>query len=267
MWCELARIAGNDRHYTFVLRGADGKYHRDVEIRLDSVTTIIGDVIAKPQLVPWAYKVTRDHITGLAMHAIEYELVDQFMDMLTDVDMFAEYMKENRLRPEDIRDEAAERGQAEHAFLERLATSALRDEEVAQKIAQRALADDSATGYTRAIAGWWLDSNPQVVMTEDVLYSLSGGYAGSVDLVWVDSGGYTILTDLKTGNAGRKPYSTDHIQVDGYADAYLEMYGERPDRTSVLIAREDGTFTEEYTTLPEGTFASVLQVYDNLRRG
>ena len=265
----MARIAGDKPYYTFVLKNeGTGRYHQDVAIKLYSVTTIIKATIAAPQLVPWAYKVTRDHISGL-VGVLNEEGVgpEEILDMLSDEAMLAEYMKDNKLRPEDLRDAAAERGTTEHAFLEHLATLALLDEEHAMAAAYDAVDGITlVTGYGQAIAGWWIAKHPHVVESETVLYSLKHGYCGSVDLIWKDDEGTTILTDLKTGNENRKPYATDHIQVDGYADAYREMHGEQTiDRTSVLIAREDGTWQEEETTLPRGTFLSVLDVYSRLK--
>ena len=59
--------------YEFVLRGGNGRYDQDTTIVLPSVTTIVSAVLAKPQLVPWAYATTLDSLTGLVTQALAAE--------------------------------------------------------------------------------------------------------------------------------------------------------------------------------------------------
>ena len=266
------RVAGNKSYYEFVLRNANtGRYDQSVSIKLDSVTTIIKATLAAPQLVGWAYRVTRDNIAGLISVFDEWDDMPGdddgigMMGMLSDADMLDEYLKDNRLRPDDVRDEAATRGSTEHGFLERLGAAGLETEGAAQQVAQDCLSSDKTNDFSKGIAGWWLDRNPRVVASEVVLVCLQYRFCGSVDLIWLDDDGQLVVTDLKTRGAGKGAYSSDHIQVGAYAIAYEEMYGRMVDRTSVLVVREDGTWLEEETTIPRQTFIDLCNVYRALK--
>ena len=273
---ERVRAAGSKSYYTFVLRNENtGRYDQNVKIELDSVTSIIKSTLAAPQLVPWAYRVTRDNISGLTSVFVdaakelgndEWERqVDMLLDTLSDADMLDEYLKENRLRPDDVRDDAATRGSTEHGFLERLGAAGLETEGAAQQLAQDCLNSDTTNDFSKGIAGWWLDRNPRVVASEIVLVSLTHRFCGSVDLVWLDDDGNLVVTDLKTRGAGKGAYSSDHIQVGAYALAYEEMVGRDVQRTTVLVVREDGTWLEEETTIPRQTFIDIANVYRALK--
>lgn len=264
----MPRAAGSSTHYEFVLRRATGSYDRDTVIRLPSVTHIIGSVVAKP-LDGWVYKVTRDNISGLVSVLTDdgsYVHVDHIIDMMTDADMLAEYMKENRLRPEDVAEDASERGTREHAMLEGLCKAYLEsDETAAEQLANRTLGREAASPWAKAIAGWWLERYPRVVASEDVLYSLSLGCAGTADLVWRDEDGQVGVTDLKTRGEGKPAYRSDFIQVDGYAEMWTEMTGDTVVHQTVLIAREDGTVDEYDSPLKPGSFRKVKALYDDLK--
>ena len=266
----MPRVAGNKSYYTFVLRNENtGRYDQNVKIELDSVTSIIKSTLAAPQLVGWAYRTTRDNISGMVSVLQEDEsrpLHDEaLLDTLSDADMLDEYLKENKLRPDDVRDAAAERGSTEHGFLERLGAAGLETEGAAQQLAQDCLNSDVTNDFSKGIAGWWLDRNPRVVASEIVLVSLTHRFCGSVDLVWLDDDGNLVVTDLKTRGAGKGAYSSDHIQVGAYALAYEEMVGRDVQRTTVLVVREDGTWLEEETTIPRQTCIDIANVYRALK--
>jgi hypothetical protein len=230
---------------------------------LPSVTAVIGATIAKPELVGWASKVTRDNISGM-VDVLSQDHRDALLDTMADGDMLAEYMKENRLRADDVRDEAAELGTENHETLEHLAKCYINEgEETAEIVATRML-NRSESGHVTAICGWWLDTYPRVAEAEMRLFSLSLGVAGTVDLVLKGTDGYHVI-DLKTRGAGRTAYRTDHVQVDGYAAMYEEMTGNEVTERSVLVCREDGTFDMYPSTVPVGTFAATKKLYDLLR--
>jgi hypothetical protein len=264
----MPRAAGTGTNYNFVLFNASsGRYDRDVSIALPSVTTIIGEVLAKPFLLPWYYRTTRDYIAGVVSVLAESEATDaEIVDTLSDGDMLEEYLADNRLRPMDTRDDAALVGTEHHEFLEHLAEAFNQDEEAAQRVAQRMLNNDNAQGHARAIAGWWLDTNPKVVESESVLYSLQHKFAGSCDLIWEDDKGRLVLMDLKNRKEGGGVYDSDRIQVGGYEVAWNEMHhGQTIDVTSILIARADGTWVYEEVTTPSDTFLHLREVYRILK--
>lgn len=272
----MGRAAGSSSHYEFVLRRATGRYDRNTTIRLPSVTHIIGDVVAKHNLPDWYANRMLDHISGLAgvMAGMAHEeggekgwnIAAEWLDTLVDADMLKEYLKDNKMLVSDVVNEAADRGTAEHAMLEHLAKCFMEDgEEAAEGIARRALNRNETSNYAKAISAWWLDRYPHVVDAERVLYSLSMGCAGTVDLVTRGPNGEHCITDLKTRKAGADAYRSDEIQVDGYADMYEETTGVPIQHRTVLLAREDGTWDEYIVGVPRGTFRKVKEVYDIVR--
>jgi hypothetical protein len=261
----MARAAGSGTHYEFVLRNANnGRYHQDVVIALPSSTTIIKQTLAAPQLVGWAYRTTRDNIAGLVTQLLKQDGVhEQIFDVLTDGDWLDEVLKENQLRPDDVRDERAEAGSREHKTLETLAGM---DPEQAYEQAAKRLQEGSQ-GSERAIYQWWVDTNPTVVSAELILPCVQHGYCGTTDLVWYDGQHEKVVTDLKTRRAELYDYDSDQFQVDSYRVAYNLLHPEAPAvRGSVLLAFDDGTYDEAEVTLPEGEFLKVKAVYDCIQQ-
>jgi hypothetical protein len=268
----MARAAGSGSHYSFVLRNlSTGRYDKNVTIDLPSVTTIIGETLAKPMLVGWAYRTTRDNISGMVDVLVSNQLSednDALIDLLRDADMLEEYLKDNKLRPDDLKNIAADRGTAAHDFLERLALAALRgDSGDADAIASRLLAQENAAPTQRAVAGWWLERQPSVVMSEALLISLDEQFAGTVDLVWNDFEDNLVITDLKSRKTGGAVYESDHIQCGAYTIAWEERDRRLVDRTTVLVVREDGSWIEEEPTFDAtGVFLDLLSAYRKLNR-
>ncbi len=273
----MPRAAGSDSHYTFHLFNVNtGKHDRQTVIRIPSVTTIIGETLAKPMLVGWAYRTTRDHIAGLVSVLMEdqglhySDRMAAVIDMLTDADMLEEYLKENQLRPDDIKSEAADRGTIAHALLERLADAYLEADEVAaERIAKRTLASTKVSGWERAVADWWVQRYPRVVASEQKLISLKHGFIGTCDLIYDSDEGLT-LTDLKSRKTQTRKvsdvYQSDHIQCGAYTIAWDETESRPIERTTVLVVREDGSWDEEATLLDaEGIFLDLLSAYEKLK--
>ena len=233
-------------------------------IEYPSVTTIIGSVLAKPQLVNWAYKQTRDSIAGLVDHyLLDPEFNDELLEILSDSDSIDEWLKDNRARPSDMRDEAADRGHEQHGFLEELAKL-----EPEESYALAAANVTSTNMYTKAIAKWWSDTRPAEFKGEQVLVSLKHGFVGTCDLVWRRMPGLPWnITDLKTRRAGLYAYDSDFVQVDGYAEAWNEMTGETINGRSVLVAFDDGRPKEYPSAYPKGVFLTILAVYVTMLEG
>lgn len=261
----MARLAGSNPNYTFVLRDENtGRYVKDVTISLPSSTTIIKRTLANPALVSWAYRFTRDVISGVvSVFADESGSIDsEVVDMLTDADWLEEFLKENRLRPNDIRDERGETGNKEHAVFERLAKASIEDPDAAYVLAEKTLASPSSP-YEEAIASWWLAEEPDVLFSEQVLPCLEHGYCGTVDLVARRADKQIVVTDLKTRRAGLYDYVSDQFQVDSYITAYNLRYpNTKADGGSVLLVFDDGTWDEVEVVLPPGSFLRLKAVDD-----
>lgn len=265
----MPRVAGSNTHYKFILQDANtGRSVSGISIELPSVTSIIGATLAKPMLVGWAYRVTRDNISGMVSELEKAEVPrTDIMEVLTDGDMLDEYLKENKLRPDDIKEDAAERGRAGHATLERLGTIYLDEAggggyERAHEHAQSVLDSGGASGWDKAIAAWWQEENPEIIMSEAILYSLDHQFIGTVDLVWKDKNGIVAVTDLKTRELGKDIYESDYIQSAAYGIAYAERTGGEADYTSVLMAYPDGTYVERSASFDaKAAFLGLLATY------
>ena len=267
----MPRAAGSGAHYTFVLKNVStGRYDKDVEIALPSVTTIIGRVLNKPSLPAWYYNQTRDNLAGLVAVSMWDSTVaaDDLLDTLSDADMLEEWLAENRMRPVDIRNARAEEGTAAHTFLEQLCETYLaadKDPAAPIAVARKMQENPACDGYHHAVADWWLSRQPEVIASEQVVYSLKHGYAGTVDLVWEEDG-YLVVTDLKTRKEGQTVRDSDDLQTAAYAEAYEEMTGQTVYFRSVLIVRSDGSWDEPTAVLPREAWHSVLDLYRALRK-
>lgn len=260
----------------------DGVYRK-----LPRVTHILKAVIAKPELVGWSYRYTRDAIAGMVSVLWEQcDDVDEVMHMLTDADWLEEYLSENRLRPDDYAKERSVEGGDRHDFFERLGRASLEEEGSDIPLAEWGLRQDDP--FIRAISSWTLQERPVTIAAETRLVSERGGYAGTVDRIAVRPtfDGEVVVTDLKTrrGNkpcsvahrtekAAREchevwPYETDHIQTAPYLLMWNELSDEVPvaTRRTVLIARADGTFVEEESNIDASIWGDIMSVWVKLGR-
>lgn len=259
----MPRAAGSGTHYEWVLRNKyNGQYNHDSTIELPSVTSVIKSTLAAPALVGWAYRSTRDAISGtVGVLASDPALrPEDIVDMVEDADWLEEYLKENRLRPEDVRDARGEVGTTAHLSLEKLAEA-----EAPLDLAEKLQANPRSTPEQRAVASWFLEAKPTIVATEKIMYSLRHRFSGTVDLIWQDQSGKRILTDLKSRRAGLGVYTSDEAQVGGYQIMYEEMTGLKIDQRSVLLAQDDGKYLEEPVTTSPEVFLHLLAAYRLLK--
>ena len=199
----------------------------DALLRFPRVTTILEHVLAKPALAQWAYYKTLEGVDILQDHG--------FLDPDDDLDAL---LAQNRLRPNDIKEERADQGTATHAYLQALVTGATTVQ--------------VDTGHEAGVSKWWRTSGCIPVHSEKVVVSLAHLYAGRFDLLnsrldWRGTG----ITDLKTRKvkerkSDKRIYGSDKAQIGAYRVAWNEMFPEaRVTWGSVLVAMPDGTFDEE----------------------
>ena len=268
----MARAAGNKSYYTFNLYNeGSGKHDKSKSIQLDSVTSIISATLAKPALVWWAYATTVEAISGMVAAHLEADeghpdIITDILDTLSDADELGAYLKENRLRPEDQRDEAASRGSEAHDFLKLLSKSGMVELTQADKVAQRSLRDDPE-GYRKGLSDWWMTRKPRPEASEKMLISLKHQYAGTVDLVYWDANDMLVLMDLKTRKEGGKAYDSDYIQVGAYVMAWNETHREQINRGTVLIVQPNGKWEETVSPFANEVFLDLVSVYRATRKG
>lgn len=77
---------------------------------------------------------------------------------------------------------------------------------------------------------FWQTVKPKLLFTEQLVFSDTYKYAGTLDLI-VDIDGEKWLIDLKTSNNLYKSYD---LQVAAYAHAFTELTGEKIDKAGIL---------------------------------
>lgn len=244
----MGRKAGNDTDYRWVLLDkSTGRYVDDETIDLPSVTSIIKAVYAK-FLDGWQHSYTLE-ILAAALSQLDSPLhpVDQDgfrpWDLITDGEALTEWVRDNKLRPQDHTDARADEGHVYHSALEEFADRAILSPRMAEKHAETMAAGDDGT--LEAIGKWYLKRRPKVVASEQTIRSLRRGFAGTLDLAYVDEDGRFGITDLKTRNYKGGVWDSDRAQVGGLRVAYEEHKGRHVDFASVLVARDNGTYKEE----------------------
>lgn len=253
--------------------------YQGTDYSLPSVTSVIGKVLAKPELIGWTYRQTLESLAQL------FEAVEDFdYTLLTDPDVLDQWLMVNRFRPEDLAAEAAERGRDAHRLLNYLAMTQL--EFGAQD------ADDEAVHWSTrdypegkfweaGVAEWWLERQPRVLATEQRVFKVvdGKGYAGTLDLMYETDNGLVVTLDLKTRKEQERWYSvrkedwvtpeppvytSDEIQVEAYRAAY-NWQVEQGLATSysgvsrVLAVSGDGGYVEKNST-PQ-VFDDLLSIY------
>ena len=170
-------------------------------VKADGVTTLIGEGIPKPALINWAANTT-------AAYAVDHwaELEEMSMSKRLDTLKGARYA--------DV-DQAAKKGTAVHELAERI----LNGEEVV-------VPDELAPHVASAVK--FLDEwRIRPILTETVVYSIRGKYAGTLDMVVTSDlmPGKVILADWKTSRSGI--YGEAALQLSAYANAdfYVDANG------------------------------------------
>jgi len=246
---------------------ADRMYEYDGK-QYPSVTTIIGSVLDKPALTPWAYK------TGLegALKTIQQEVAS--MPKLADVKDYINNMTIKQLKSDvkaleyDIdskKQEGGTRGLVVHEWIEAYANGESLPE-----------VDAEYMPYINSLSQWIEDYEPEFVISEWKIVHPALGYAGTFDgLVRIhnhpprkrhtDLTGKLCLIDYKTNNEGRV-YPEQHLpQVEAYRFAYEAMGNPAVDEAIVIgIGPAEKDKAKYQTTVSYATidiFAPILNYY------
>lgn len=216
--------------YTIEYKDGNHRYYLDGTV-VPSVTTILGQVIAKPELLVWPL--------NLALKELEEKLPH-----ITKEDInLARYAHVRK------RDSGSSTGTAVHYLAEQRLKMPLNRyldiQNVPQEVALAAMAFES----------WYIQMRPKVEGVEKVVYSPSMNYVGTYDSILVLDG-TRYLCDLKTANAGKYApkgvYAEHFVQLGAYYAAYQEQqeyeepidkrkYKPKPiDDLMVISARKDG---------------------------
>jgi hypothetical protein len=200
-----------------------GKYHSYVDetgAKVPSVTTILGDGLAKPALINWAANTT----AGYA--------VDNWDD-LGKLSVSARLAKLQKARYAEL-DAASKKGTAVHKLAEKLVAG--EEVEVPEYLAGH------VESYVRFLDEWQVDP----VAVEQVVYSHKYRYAGTLDLIAdFPTIGKRLLCDVKTAKSGVFPDNALQLSAYRYAECRLgEDATEQPnyevDGCAVIHVRADG---------------------------
>jgi hypothetical protein len=194
--------------YSVKFQSKAHRYYIDGQPKI-GVTTILGKVLAKPQLMLWplnmAIAYMREHI--------------DYTETYTGRDI--ELLLESAYKAHSVRrDKGSDTGSIVHDLAEkRLQGHTFTIKEIADLPSEVALA-------LGAFEGFMSKAKPKTIATEQIVYSPTLGYAGTYDSI-LEIDGKIYLVDLKTTNAGRSApagvYPENFLQLGAYAYAYEEQ--------------------------------------------
>jgi hypothetical protein len=215
--------------------------------RLTGVSTLVKPFDFNPEfLIRWAANTTLE-ATAQAFGGSE---------LPADPHLIRLRIQELALDHESVRDTAADRGKAVHEqMVEALAAG--------DKVPDLDVLPPEQRGYGQAVMAWWLDHEPEVTHSEQVVYSEQHRFAGRLDLrCRVTRGplkGAMVLPDFKTSGfiAAKMP-----VQVSGYDLGIVESgLGEAADCVQVVQLREDGTYLPIEVDVCHEDFLAALHIY------
>lgn len=178
------------KNHAYYLINEDG-----TESKLDGVTTLIGEGLAKPALINWAGNVTAEYAVD---HWEELGVLPASKKLDT--------LKKARFSD---RDTAAAKGTLIHDFAEKL----LLGEEVD--------VPDEIRGHVESAVRFLDEYRFEPILTETTVCNPKGGYAGTLDMVGrslvSEHEGKVVLADWKTSRSGI--YDEAALQLSAYGSA------------------------------------------------
>ena len=107
-------------------------------------------------------------------------------------------------------------------------------------------------------AEFWNTYKPELISTEDFVWSDKYKYAGTADLI-VEMDGERWLLDVKTSNNLHRSYN---LQLAAYAKAWEEMFGQKIDRTGILWLKSSKRGPSKKEGMYQGKGWEVKQIDD-----
>lgn len=210
---------------------------------LPRVTTILDTAFGGDGLARWTYNHT---VAGFSI------LLGKYGGTLpSDIPSLHSILSQENLAPTQHRDKAATIGERYHTVLHRLASGRV----------------VSVRPHEERLQGWFAESigtKDRVLATEATVFSLSHLYAGTLDLVWIDSDAKVVMTDLKTGSLFIPKI---RCQLAAYGQAWAEMGGQPIDRYSILACHRDSDTVEEVEVTPDPQeWQAALAIYRATKR-
>jgi hypothetical protein len=248
---ELIQLPNGERLY---YRDPDHSYWRCNEDasrgrRLTNVSTIVQNYSGSPDgLMNWAARMALEGVVlGFQDEPIPHSL-DSLHERLDDLELTWKH----------LRDQAGERGDLAHEWLEALAG--------ARDYPSMEDASDTEKAIIAGINDWWDRNQPDVLQAEQIVYSGAFGYAGRFDLRF-RRGDKIVLLDLKTSAYIAVRYA---VQLVGYDLAAHECGIGRSDELVILRVTADDGPQEFVSEATDEDFVKALMQYrrgNELQRG
>lgn len=198
-------------------------YFRDSvkpENAIDGVTSVL-NVIAKPQLVPWATKITADFWKDYLVEN-KYQIDEVSIEKV---------YKESKKASDKVKNDAADHGTLLHKWME-----AFLKGQNPEPLKNPAL-KKSAEQFLE-----WMERHKVIIKSaERMVYSKAYNYVGTVDdlgSIEIDGVKYSLILDLKTSSG---IYDSHLLQIAAYRGCLQEEFGIAPERGAIVCCKKDGT--------------------------
>lgn len=236
--------------YLFQITGPRGGmrcYQRPGSLSpLWSVTTILGQIVAKPALMNWYNKMGREAVAEHLTSVVGQTLTPEILELA---------LREAGSRPEKSKQEAASLGIKAHELI-----STYINKRIEEDSSSYVDVPDDLNSVWDAFMEWERESDiKKYLKTEFACFSTSYKYAGSIDALAQTSSGKFMVIDWKTS---KSLYPEHALQVTAYANAMiypLRQYYGLPETWPawdyiepwvIRLGKEDAQFEAKQVTDP-----------------
>lgn len=217
----------NGEKIALVIGKGGGHYYRvgnNPEV-YPSVTTVMGAVLAKPALVPWAKKMATERIRSV-LKAIKFDGEYNPINLDTgslDETWVDHVIDEAKKLPDEIKEKAADVGTRAHALISEMLKG--------QRDFSLEGIDGDVYNAVAAFLEWYPKSGIKIYLSEICVASHKIKTGGSVDALAKTKDGKPMIIDFKTSSA---TYADFAYQLGGYALCYEEMTGDSIDTGAII---------------------------------
>lgn len=221
------------------------KLNNGTEAEFISVTSVLKLLDKSDALIPWALNQCESKFNHLLSDHIEGHM------LIEDVE---EYFKSSKYAYKEVSEEALDIGSQVHDIIEQYIKQG--------KDAIGDLKDEVAAGFY-AFLEWEEENIEEWVSSEESVYSLRFGYAGTLDARAKFKDGRLMTVDFKTS---KRIYDEYAMQIAAYDYAVEEMTGIKSDGVGVLRLDKETGIPEwkDFTKKRERSlhsFLALLQFY------
>ncbi len=264
---------------------------KDQSVR--GVTTILRDIIAKPDLMTWPMNMAQGYLFGATFNEEEKKyLYDQKKAFLKPDKALSEPELQKAMETASAafrakQDKGKDVGTMTHKMIEQFLKGEQPDVKEFMPVEGIATFDEELNIFTtnsklafkafETFEGWWGSLEQKAVMsTERPIYSRMMGYGGTCDLV-AEINGKIYMLDIKTTNTSSKAplgiYAENIMQLGGYAHACREEDGTDFDDLGIIRVSKEGQLsiaTAGDMGIPvnecERAFAFAVRIHDWLEK-